>query len=281
MRLAIIGCGYVGSKVAHLWHQAGNEVTVTTTSPDKIAALQAISTQAVIFTGDDLETLQRIVSDRDVVLLSIGSKQRTPEIYRQTYLATAQNLVAAIKQSPGVRQIIYTGSYGIINDRSGGIIDETVAVQPKDEFGEILAQTEQVLLGAVNERLKTCILRLSGIYGPGRELIKIFSRIAGTTRPGAGDSYTNWVHVEDIVRAIDFARQQQLEGIYHLNSDEMMTTRKFFNRLFTAHNLPPVVWDLTQTSSRGYNMMLSNQKIKQAGFQLAHPKIEFELGHKQ
>ena len=274
MRLAIIGCGYVGSRVARLWHEAGNDVTVTTTSPNKITALQTISDRVVILMGNDSDTLQRVISDRDVVLLSIGSKQRTPEVYRQTYLETAQNLVAAVKAGTEVKQIIYTGSYGLINDKSGGTIDETVAVKPKDEFGEILYRAEQVLLSAANDNLKTCILRLSGIYGEGRELIKIFGRVAGTTRPGSGDRYTNWVHVEDIVRAIDFAKEQQLEGIYNLNSDEMMTIKEFFQRLFEAHNLPPVTWDGSH-STRSNNMKLSNQKIKNAGFELAHPQIEF------
>ena len=275
MRLAIIGCGYVGSAVARLWHTAGNEVTVTTTTPDRVANLAEISSQVVVLEGNDLLGLKQVVADKDVVLLSIGSKQRTPEVYHQTYLETAQNLVKAIANSE-VKQLIYTGSYGIINDKSGKTIDETVVVNPKDEFGEILARTEQILLSAASNELKVCILRLTGIYGQGRELIKIFRRVAGTTRPGLGDSYTNWVHQEDIVRAIDFAKDKQLNGLYHLNSDEFLTMQEFFKRLFEAHNLPPVTWDSSQTSSRGYNMKLSNQKIKNSGFELAHPKIKFQ-----
>lgn len=274
MKLAIIGCGYVGSAVARLWHTAGNEVTVTTTTAERVEELQAIASQVVVVTGDDLSGLKQVVANQDVVLFSIGSKQRTLEVYRQTYLETAKNLVAAIKANSGVGQLIYTGSYGIINDQSGQAIDETVTVNPKDEFGEILAQTEQVLLDASAD-FKTCILRLAGIYGPGREIIKIFRRVAGTTRPGSGESYTNWVHLEDIVRAIDLAKDRQLEGIYHVNSDEVMTTKEFLQRLFVAHNLPPVTWDSSQTSPRTYNMKLSNQKIKSVGFELAHPNIEF------
>lgn len=276
MRLAIIGCGYVGSRVASLWHTAGHEVTVTTTTPEKVASLQAIAAKVIVLKGNDKFTLRQVVADRDVILLSIGSKQRTPEVYRQTYLETAQNLVGAIQASPGVKQIIYTGSYGMINNKSGDTIDETAIVQPKDEFGEILAGTERVLLNAANQNLKTCILRLAGIYGEGRELIKIFARVAGTTRPGSGSSLTNWVHVEDIVRAIDFAMKQQLGGVYHLNSDETMTTKEFLGQLFAVHNLPSVTWDSTQTATRGYNIKLSNQKIKDAGFEFAHPEIEFE-----
>ncbi|MFM2311901.1 MAG: hypothetical protein RLZZ04_1177 [Cyanobacteriota bacterium] len=275
MKLAIIGGGYVGSAVARLWHAAGNEVTVTTTTTDKVGALEAIASRVVLLEGQDSEGLKQVVANQDVVLLSVGSKQRTPEVYRQAYLETAQNLVMAIKASGGVKQLIYTSSYGIINHQGGDTVDETVVVNPQDEFGKILAQTEQVVLSSSKDQVKTCILRLTGIYGPGRELIKIFRQIAGTTRPGTGERYSNWVHLEDIVGAIDFAKDRQLQGIYHLNSDESMTSKEFFQRLFAAHNLPAVTWDSSQTSLRSYNLKLSNQKLKSAGFTLAHPNIEF------
>lgn len=274
MKLAIIGCGYVGSAVARMWHQAGHDVTVTTTTPAKKQQLQAIATKVAVVTGSDLAGLQQVVSEREVVLLSVGSKERTPQGYRQAYLETARNVVKAIT-STGVKQLIYTSSYGIIKENSGATIDETVEVKPQNEYGEILHQTEQTLLSVPETELITCILRLTGIYGPGRELIKIFRRVSGTTRPGKGEEYTNWVHIEDIARAIDFARTERLQGIYNLNSDEFLTVKEFLDRLFTAHNLPPVTWDSTQPSTRAANIKLSNQKLKQAGFELVHPQIEF------
>lgn len=199
MKLTIIGCGYVGSAVANMWYRLGHEVTVTTTTPEKKQQLQEIASEVVLMTGNDLESLRRVVAERDVVLLSMGSKQRTPQAYRRAYLETAQNTVKAIQTTPGVKQLIYTSSYGTIKDRSGSIVDETVEIDPQDEYGEILHQTERVLLGVPKSEFKTCILRLTGIYGPGRELIKIFRRVAGTTRPGTGEEYTNWVDRKSVV----------------------------------------------------------------------------------
>lgn len=275
MRVAIIGCGYVGSALAQMWHSQGVRVTVTTTSPNKQEQLKAIATEVVVLQGDDLTALQQVVGQQDVVVLCVGAKQRTPEAYRQAYLTTAQNLVTAIGETSRVKQLIYTSSYGILGNQQGKIIDETVIPHPVNEYGEILAQTEQVLLSVPESGYKTCILRLSGIYGEGRELIKIFGKLAGTTRPGRGDEYTNWVHLEDIVGGIDFAVTQQLQGIYHLASDRIFTTKEFFARLFQAHNLPEIIWDSSQPSTRAYNMKLSNQKIKSAGYQFLHPDIEF------
>ena len=274
MRIAVIGCGYVGSAVANLWHRLGEEVTVTTTTPNKIEGLKTIASDVVVLDGNNLAELKNLVTNKDVVLLSVGAKQRTLETYQQAYLDTATNVVEAILTTGNVRQLIYTGSYGILGNQKNTVIDETAIPNPRSEFGEILAKTERVLLSVSPSEFKTCILRLSGIYGYSRELIKIFSRVAGTTRPGKGEDYTNWVHLDDIVGAIDFAKRKQLHGIYNLAS-EVMTTREFFTKLFKAHNLPDVIWDESQPSNRSYNMKLSSQKIKDAGYEFIRPKIEF------
>ena len=277
MKAIIIGCGYVGSRVARLWHQAGIDLTVTTTTKTKAEELQKIASRVEIVTGNDLAALERIVADRDVVLLSVGSKESSPAGYQKAYLETASNLVKAIKNSQ-VTQLIYTSSYGILSGKDGEIVDETIAANPATEKGEIMHAAEKVLLGAnnYNRTLNTCIFRLSGIYGEGRELIRIFMRRAGTTQPGTGSDYTNWVYVDDIVRAIDHARKQQLRGIYNLTSDEILTTKEFYHRLFEANKLPDITWDATLPPNRRKSLQLSNQKLKNTGFQFAHPQIEFK-----
>lgn len=276
MKAVIIGCGYVGSRVARLWHEGVHEVTVTTTTPTKKAQLQAIASEVLVLEGNDLAALKQVLTNQDVVLLSVGAKESTPEGYAKAYLETANNIVKALETNDSVKQLIYTSSYGILSAKDGDTVDETIAVNPATDKGKVMHSAEKVLLSASEKGVKTCILRLSGIYGPGRELIKIFSKVAGTTRLGAGKEYTNWVHEEDIVRAIDFVSQKQLEGIYNLTSDEVLTTKEFFSKLFQAHDLPLVNWDSSQPSTRSLNMKLSNQKLKDAGFEFTHPQIEFE-----
>jgi nucleoside-diphosphate-sugar epimerase len=276
MKAVIIGCGYVGSRVARLWYEAGYEVTTTITTPVKKSQLQAIASEVIVLEGNDLAALKRVLTNQDVVLLSVGAKESSPEGYAKAYLETANNVVTALETNNSVRQLIYTSSYGILTGKNGDTVDETISVNPVTAKGKVMHSAEKVLLSASGKGVKTCILRLSGIYGPDRELIKIFKRVAGTTRPGAGKECTNWVHVEDIVRAIDFASQKQLEGIYNLTSDEVLTTKEFFDKLFQAHDLPSVNWDSSQASTRSLNMKLSNQKLKDAGFEFIHPQIEFE-----
>lgn len=274
-RIIIIGCGYVGKAIARLWTEIGHEVTVTTTTPDKLETLQAIATRSILLKGDDLEGMEKAIADQDIILLSVGAKPRTPQGYQEAYLNTAKTLVNALKHNRTVKQVIYTGTHAVLGNKGGEWVDETAPVAPANELGEILCQTEQVLLSAQRNDLKVCILRLAGIYGVGREIINIFRSWAGTTRPGDGHDYTNWIELEDIVEALALAQEQQLEGIYHVVNDTPLMTKDFFSRLFAKYNLPSINWDSSVPSSRPFNVRLSNQKIKAAGLKLIHPEFDF------
>ncbi|MDJ1180967.1 SDR family oxidoreductase [Roseofilum sp. BLCC_M91] len=272
MKIAIIGCGYVGSACSRYWLDRGHQVTVTTTTPERVQDLQAIAHQVRVVQGSDRSQLQSIIQDQDVILLSVGAKRthRTPEGYRDTYLGTAQTLVSALETAPQVRQIIYTSSYQVYGDRQGNSADETTPVAPVSENGEILAQTERVLLSAQTPDRQVCILRLGGIYGPNRELIKIYRTLAGTARPGTGQEATNWIHLEDIVGAIAHSCEKTLDGIYNLVDDAHLTRQTLLDRLLSLHQYPAVTWDASLPDPRPYNVWVSNQKIKETGYQFQY-----------
>jgi len=272
MNIAIIGCGYVGYAIAQHWQQKKDFIlTVTTTTPDHIPKLQAVAARVMVVRGNDLESLKAALKNQEVILLSVGAKSRNA--YAETYLDTAKNLVAIIKNLPSVRQLIYTGTYSIYGDRNGVWVDEETPPAPPNLSAQILCKTEEVLLSLSNENIRVCILRLGGIYGPGRELVQIFKRVSGTNLPGNGDEITNWIHLDDIISAIEFARHRYLQGIYNLVADEHLTSRELIDRVMTTHDLPSVVWQVTGKSDRPFNVWVSNQKLKDAGYKLIHPQI--------
>ncbi|HEY9599930.1 MAG TPA: SDR family oxidoreductase [Cyanophyceae cyanobacterium] len=274
MNVAIIGCGYVGKAIAHYWrYKLGLVVTATTTTPERVTTLEAVAQKVAVVKGDDSASLLSVLRGQETILLSVGAKNGN--VYEEAYLQTAKTLVSVLPQVPEVRQLIYTGTYSVYGDRDGEWVDESSAVEPANPNGEILAQTEQVLLSASSDNLKVCILRLGGIYGPGRELVKIFGRVAGTTRPGDGSDITNWIHLEDIVGAIELVRSQQLQGIYNLVNDAYLTRRELIERVCEQHQLPYVIWDASVKSDRPYNARVSNQKIKKVGYQFIHPQMSF------
>lgn len=273
MKITILGCGYVGSAIAKFWHQADHHLTVTTTTPDKVQQLSQFSDEVAIVNGSNFDALQKVIQGQDVILLCMGAKNRNH--YQEVYLETAKNVAAIVQNNSQVKQIIYTSSNLVLGDKKGAWTDETAEVTPNNANGEILAKTEEVLLSIQSLQLKVCILRLAGIYGTNRELIKIFRSWAGTTRPGTGEYYANWIHLDDIVNGIEFARIKELTGIYNLACDENLPVKKFFHKLFNTHNLPNLSWDESADYIRPYNSKLSNKKIKDAGLKLIHPTIIF------
>ncbi len=267
MKVAIIGCGYVGSAVAKRWKAQGLNVLVTTTRQERVEGLSAIAHQVKVLTGTEGDRLKAALSDRQIVLLCIASKRGAS--YEQTYLDTAKTIAKVLPHTP-VEQLIYTSSCSVYGQHNGSWVTELMPPMPITDNGKIIEQTEETLLSAAAPQRKICILRLGGIYGPGRTLEKIYSRAAGTTRPGKGEEATNWVHLSDIVGGIDWAKEKQLAGLYNLVQDEVPTVRELIRRVCDRHNLAPVTWNESQPSDRK-NVRVSNAKIKSTGYQFIHP----------
>jgi nucleoside-diphosphate-sugar epimerase len=273
MNITIIGCGYVGFAVAKSWNQKMTfVVTATTTTPERLITLQTVAQRTLLLKGNDAEGLKSVLKNQDVVLLSIGSKKGST--YEETYLETAKTLVTVLQKS-SVKQLIYTSSCSVYGDQNGRLVDEETPINPTSPNSKTLAETEQLLLSASSDNLKVCILRLGGIYGVNRELVKIYSRIAGTIRPGTGDEPANWIHLDDIVAGIEFARKHHFQGIYNLVDDANLTSREIIDKVCETHNLDKVTWDASQKSNRPYNARISNQKIKDAGYKFVHPQMIF------
>ncbi|TAG91101.1 MAG: NAD-dependent epimerase/dehydratase family protein [Oscillatoriales cyanobacterium] len=274
MKVAIVGCGYVGTATAqNLRVKSDYTITATTTTPERVAELEGVAQRVAVLKGNDKDAMTAVLQGQDAVILCVGAPNSNA--YQESYLETATTLVSVLKDIPTVKQVIYTGTYSVYGDRQGELVNEESPVAPANPNGEILAETERVLLAASSPNLKVSILRLGGIYGPGRQLVKIFGRWAGTTRPGAGEDATNWVHLDDIVGGLTFALEHQLQGIYNLVGDVSLSSGELLDRIFEANNLPKASWD-GSPSVRPYNARVSNLKIKAAGYQFVHPEmIEF------
>lgn len=276
---AILGCGYVGQAVAQRWRQQGLTVTATTTRPDRLPDLQAVANRGLVMRGDDGAAMADLLVGQQVLLVCVGAGRQAN--YTETYLNTAQTVVNALTHAPDLRQIIFTSTYSVYGNYGGAWVREDDPARPATDNGRILLETEQVLLSAATDQRRVCVFRLGGIYGPGRELAKIYGRSAGTIRPGRGNEASNWVHLEDIVGAIDWAQTHSLSGLYNLVQDEIPTVRDLIDRVGQTYDLAPTQWDPTQPSARPYNVRVSNQRLKAAGYTFQHPTFsDLPSGHR-
>ena len=275
-KIAIIGCGYVGTALARYWYQQqGYSVTATTTRQERVIELEEVATEVVVMKGEDSQAMRSLVPNQDTIILSIApisDRQVDAEVYRETYSPTVKNLVAALQESPSVKQVIYLSSCSVYGNKKGEWVDETSLVDTNGEYNQVLWEAEQLLLDAASEDVKVGILRLGGIYGPERELTKRFARIAGKTIPGSGKTFTSWIHLEDIIGVMDFLCQRRLGGIYNLVNDFNLTIRELCDLICDRQGLERTIWDDTKPSYRLLNARVSNQKIKGTGYKLIHPQ---------
>lgn len=272
MNAAILGCGYVGQAVAELWMSQGIDVTATTTSPERVENLQQVAAAVQVVDGADIEGIATLLQGQHTLLMCVGAGRQAN--YEETYLNTAETVVSVLDRAPDLKQIIFTSTYSVYGNYEGAWVREDDPAQPATDNGRIMLETEKTLLNAATPERNVCIFRLGGIYGPERELAKIYSRAAGQTRPGAGHEGSNWIHLEDIVGAIAFAQDHSFRGLYNLVQDEIPTVRELIDRVCTANDLAPVQWDPSQPSARPYNVRVSNQKLKAAGYEFRHPCFE-------
>ncbi|NET09328.1 MAG: NAD(P)H-binding protein, partial [Symploca sp. SIO2B6] len=116
----ILGCGYVGRRVAQQWTQAGLTVTATTTTPTNVPTLETIAHNAVVIRGDDAPALQHLLAYQDTVLVSVAGRRKG---YKETYLNTAQTLAQVLPHTL-VRQVIYTSSFSVYGNHGGHWVTE-------------------------------------------------------------------------------------------------------------------------------------------------------------
>ena len=113
--------------------------------------------------------------------------------------------------SSGVSRIVYLSTLGVYGDSGGGWVDETTPADPAVTRGEARVATENDWLSLATASRKVFVLRLAGIYGPGRNAIANLRD--GTARrivkPG---QIFNRIHVEDISRAIEACMQTDMPG---------------------------------------------------------------------
>jgi len=265
-RICIIGCGYVGKAAAIKWKYDNHEITVTTRSLNKAYDLRPFA-DLVYILGENWHDL---IEKQDIVLLCVAPDKNSD--YLNTYLRTAELLVDSLKNSE-VKQVIYTSSISIYGDFQGKWVDEDHIPKPQNANAQILLATEQILLKAATQDRKVCIFRLGEIYGPERSLVDRVYRMQGIHAPGNGESYTNLIHLDEILMALDIAVQSNLNGIFNLCNDVHIPRKQLYEHICQKHQFSSVHWNPMLTSTHMGNKRISNQKLKSKGW-VPHQQLE-------
>lgn len=254
-----MGAGYVGmALLKHLQNASKQPLWVTTTQADKASLLSQYAQHVLVLDPAQEGALETALGDCDGMIILVAPKNN--QTYAETYLGAVKRVLHALKHRDRPFHIIYTSSTSVYEGVDAELALEEVSVDPHAEQGKILVEAEKLVLSQPG----ACVLRLGGIFGPGRELSKRARHFSGKEVPGTGKEPTNHIHVDDIVEAICFAFEHKLKGIYNLVNDDHPMRESLYADLCYSLGLAPPTWRPDLPSKKGYKV--SNHKIKQAGF---------------
>lgn len=249
------------------------DIMCTVSSPEKAAMLRAQGIKAHIFDGSapgpDLGPDLRRASH---VVLSIppGPEGDPALFWHRADLDAAKDL----------EWLCYYSTVGVYGDFGGDWVDESAPLVPRNMRSDLRVLAEQAWRDYARQRgVKLAILRLAGIYGPGRSS---FDKLAdGTARrvikPG---QVFNRIHVEDIARVTALAAAARLDGTFNLADDEpappqdLVTHAAAMLGVEPPPEVPFEVAEMTAMQRSFYrdNKRVSNAAIKQAlGIELLYP----------
>jgi nucleoside-diphosphate-sugar epimerase len=201
----IVGCGYLGSRVARRWLDAGDEVFVVTRSSERAATLAAEGYRPLVADVTEPATLGGWPSAA-TVLYAVGHDRKSMKPMEQVYVEGLRNVLAALATTS--RRFIYISSTGVYGDSEGEWVDETTPCRPTRPGGRACLAAEQVLASHPLAE-KSVILRMAGIYGPGR-IPRRAAMLASEPIAAPRDGYLNLIHVDDAAQAVVAAAERTM-----------------------------------------------------------------------
>jgi nucleoside-diphosphate-sugar epimerase len=212
--LFCFGLGY--SATHYIAHYGARFLRVagTVRSAEKAAALAGSLKASKIFVFDGSRPSAEIEAELSAAQALLVSAP--PGESGDPVLAHFAEQIAA---APDLRAIVYLSTIGVYGNHDGAWVDETTPPKPVAErsHARLAAERDWIALGSRAEKA-VAILRLSGIYGPGQNVLQQLAR--GTARRIVkANQYFNRIHVFDIARAIDAAFARSANGVFNVTDN--------------------------------------------------------------
>lgn len=283
MRRLIIGCGYLGRRVAARWVAGGDEVVALTRSMQNAEALRESGITPILGDVTAAETLESL-PECDTVMHAVGFDRTASASKREVYVDGLSNVLDRMATRCG--RFIHVSSTSVYGQQEGEWVDEDSPCESETESGEICIAAERLVLDRFSDKATSgqgTVLRLSGIYGPDRLLSRIDALKNAQPLPGPEDGWLNLIHVDDAALTVTAcADSESPENVYLVSDDRPIHRGDYYRLLAKLVGAPEPVFDLAAVArhSRGINKRCRNRKLRERlGVKLKYPDIESGLAH--
>lgn len=280
MQVLILGAGYSGKAIGNEFRPMAETVTGTTRSPDKAKALREAGLDAEIYDGNEISPELAAVMARATHLIQSIAPGRDGDPLMRPDALPLRTLM------PKLQWVAYLSTVGVYGDHGGAWVDEDTPCKPVSDRSVERVEAEQAWLAFGREAgIPVSILRLSGIYGPGRN--GLCNLADGTARRLVKPHQVfNRIRVEDIAASTVFLAERNLGGIYNITDHEPAPPQDVVTeaaRLMGIAPPPEIAFETAELSPMarsfyGENKRVLNRKIRDLGFTFLFPDYRISLG---
>src|SRR5678815_14145 len=207
-QVLIAGCGYVGQRLA-LRLQARYDVTGLVRSAERAAELERLGVHALAIDLDRVRPGTTIPESLDLEAIVYLTP---PPVLGESDLRLDRFLHLA---SVPPHTFVYMSTTGVYGDTAGAVVDESSVVQPRtDRARRRISAEEMTRVWCTERRVRRVVLRVPGIYGPGRLPIASVQRGEPVVR-ASETGLSNRIHVDDLVEAcVATLSNDEARGVY-------------------------------------------------------------------
>jgi nucleoside-diphosphate-sugar epimerase len=194
-RIVIAGCGDVGSALGVQLARAGHEVWGVRRRPERLPSpLRGVAADLC-----EPSSLHALPADPEVIVYAAAADERSEAAYRRAYVDGVRNVIHATARGGTVRLFVFTSSTAVYGQQDGEWVDEDSVTAPRAFNGRLLLEGERLVLAG---DVPGAVVRLAGVYGPGRTRLIDDVRAGRAVCRGDGPVYANRVHRDDCASAL-------------------------------------------------------------------------------
>jgi nucleoside-diphosphate-sugar epimerase len=238
MAKLIVGCGYLGRRVARRWLAAGETVYAVTRSAKHADVLTQEGLHPIVADVTRPESLERL-PQAETVLYSVAYDPLGQATRDEVYAGGLRAVLDTLPATTG--RVLLTSSTGVYGPAAGDWVDENSPCRPTRDAGRAMLAAEAVLRSS---RFwdRSIILRLAGLYGPGR-IPRMADLLAGRPIAMTTQGYLNLIHVDDAAGLIVAAEWRATPPrIYVVADGRPVRRRDFYQHLAALLGLPPATF---------------------------------------